>query len=52
MDLSDDEKIKFLYERIREETDAEKVAMLGEELRSLLAKERAEKRSKSTEEPT
>jgi|KBSMisStaDraftv2_1062788.scaffolds.fasta_scaffold265445_2 hypothetical protein len=47
MDLSDDEKIKFIYEQIRTETDPERIAMLGEELRSLLTKEGEEKRSKS-----
>jgi len=45
--LSDDDKIKFLYEQIRTECDPEKLALLGEELRSLLEKKRAEKRSKS-----
>ena len=43
----DDAKIKFLYEQIAKETDPEKLALLGEELRSLLEKERAQKRSKS-----
>jgi len=46
MDLSDDEKIKFIYEQIRTEPDPVKLALLAEELRSLLEKERAEKRSK------
>jgi hypothetical protein len=50
MDLSDDEKIKSLYEQIRKETDPEKIVMLGEQLRSLLEKERAERRSKSSDE--
>ena len=51
MDLSDDDKIKFLYEQIRNESDPEKLALLGEELRSLLEK-KAEKRSKPSERPT
>ena len=51
MDLSDEEKIKSLYEQIRKETDPEKIAILGDQLRSLLQKERAERRSPSSEEP-
>ena len=35
MDLSDNEKIKFLYEQIRTESDPGKLALLAEELRSL-----------------
>ena len=44
MEVSDDAKIKFLYEHIAKETDSEKLALLGEELRSLLEEERARKR--------
>lgn len=42
----DDAKIRFLYEQIAKETDPEKLAVLGEELRSLLEEERAKRRSK------
>ena len=46
MEPSDEAKIKFLYEQIAKETDPEKLALLGEELRSLLEKERKRNRSK------